>query len=80
MLTALERLRSQTRYPLSTLVVLAHAKAGVRSGSANEPREAPMQPPIWTNTSAETRVRPARIVPPRRSNAYTSHQAPIEIP
>lgn len=32
------------------------------------------------STSAETRVRPARLVPPRRSNTRKSHLAPIQIP
>jgi hypothetical protein len=32
------------------------------------------------STSAETRVRPARFVPPRRSNTHKSHLAPIQIP
>ena len=32
------------------------------------------------STSAETRVRIARFVPPRRSNTHKIHLAPIEIP
>jgi hypothetical protein len=32
------------------------------------------------STSAETRVRPARLVPPRRSNTHKGYLAPIQIP
>jgi hypothetical protein len=31
-------------------------------------------------TSAENSVRPARLVPPRRSNSHKSHLPPIQIP
>ena len=80
MLTPHERLTAPEVVFYFHAVVFAHVKVGARSGSANEPREAHTQPPIWTNTSAETRVRPARFVPACRSNAHTSHLAPIEIP
>lgn len=79
MLTAHERLRYQTRYPLSMLSCPPTQKpACVLARKTNLAKL--LQSPIWTDTSAEIRIRPARFVPARRSNAHTSHQVPIEIP
>jgi len=79
-LTAHERLRSQTRYPLSTLSCprtqkptcvlapqtnLAKLLCNRRSGLTLPPK------PVSA---------PHGFVPTRRSNAHTSHQAPVEIP
>jgi hypothetical protein len=61
-------------------VVLAHARAGLRSGCAQDPRLSASASAAPDSTSAETRVRPARLVPPRRSNTHKGHLAPIQIP